>query len=85
VEIPNQKEDYNIFTALLETIHKKDQGKLRFAKCQKCGRLTPFRLISMTNTTVKCKKCGNSVPIKLENNSEKIANLSSLEENTLQH
>ena len=66
VEIPNQQ-DYNIFTALLETIHKKDRGRLRFAKCQKCGRLTPFRLISVTSFTVKCKKCGNSVPIGTEN------------------
>jgi len=70
VEIPKQ-EDYNIFTALLETIHKKDLGRLRFAKCQKCGRLIPFRLISMSSVTVECKKCGNSVPIKTETNSEK--------------
>jgi len=70
VEIPNQK-DYNIFTALLETIHKKDRGRLRFAKCQKCGRFTPFRLISVTSFKVKCKKCGNSVPIETETNSDK--------------
>jgi len=65
VEIPNP-EDYNIFMALLETIHKKDQGRLRFAKCQKCGRLIPFRLISVTSFKVKCKKCGSSVPIETE-------------------
>jgi len=70
VEIP-RPEDYNIFTALLETINKKDRGRLRFAKCRRCGRLTPFRLISMSNVTVKCKECGNSVPIKKETNSEK--------------
>jgi translation initiation factor 2 beta subunit (eIF-2beta)/eIF-5 len=60
VEIP-QQEDYNIFTALLETIHRKDLGRLRFAKCQKCGRLTPFRPISVNSVTVKCKKCGDNV------------------------
>ena len=70
MEIPNTK-DYNIYTALLETINKQDQKKLRFAKCQKCGRLTPFRLSSMSKVAVKCKKCGNRVPIKAENNSEK--------------
>jgi ribosomal protein S26 len=65
MEIPNQQ-DYNIFTALLETIHKKDRGRLRFAKCQNCGRLIPFRLISVGSSKVKCKKCGNSVPIGTE-------------------
>ncbi len=73
MEIPNP-EDYNIFTALLETIHKKDQGRLRFAKCRRCGRLTPFRLISMNSVTVKCKECGNTVPIKTETKSEKKRN-----------
>jgi translation initiation factor 2 beta subunit (eIF-2beta)/eIF-5 len=70
VEIP-KPEDYNIFMALLETIHKKDLGRLRFAKCQKCGRLTPFRLISMSSVTVECKRCGSSIPLKKETDSEK--------------
>jgi len=70
VEITNT-DDYNIFTALLETIHKQDRKKLRFAKCRKCGRLTPFRLSSMSKVTVECKKCGNRVSIKAETNSEK--------------
>jgi len=66
VEIPYQK-DYNIFSALVETIHKKDQKKLRFIKCQKCGRLTPFRLSSRNNVKIKCKKCGNKVPLRVGN------------------
>ncbi|MQY62499.1 hypothetical protein GH146_04355 [archaeon] len=66
METTDQK-DYNIFTALIETIHKKDRGRLRFAKCQKCRRLTPFRLISMSSGTVKCKKCGNNVPLRTGN------------------
>lgn len=63
MEIPDQK-DYNIFSALIETIHKKDRGKLRFVKCQKCGRLTPFRLVSMSKVKIECKKCGSKVPLK---------------------
>gem|GEM_PF-6475737 len=70
MEIPKH-EEYNIFTALLETIHKKDRRILRFAKCQKCGRLTPFRLISMSSVKVKCKSCGNTVQLKTETCSEK--------------
>jgi ribosomal protein S26 len=65
MQIP-QNEEYNIFTALLESIHKKDRGKLRFAKCQNCGRLIPFRLISVTGSNLKCKKCGNNVPINAD-------------------
>jgi translation initiation factor 2 beta subunit (eIF-2beta)/eIF-5 len=63
MEKPQKQEDYNIFMALVETIHNKDRGRLRFAKCQKCGRMTPFRLISVTSSSVKCKKCGSKVPI----------------------
>jgi ribosomal protein S26 len=66
METTSQK-DYNIFTALIETIHKKDNGRLRFARCPECRRLTPFRLISMSSGTVKCKKCGNNVPLRTGN------------------
>lgn len=62
VEVIN-KENYNIFSALVETIHNKEMKKLRFAKCKKCGRLTPFRLNSTRFVTVQCKKCGNNVTI----------------------
>jgi translation initiation factor 2 beta subunit (eIF-2beta)/eIF-5 len=65
MQIP-QKQEYNIFTALIDNIQKKDRKKLRFAKCQKCGRLTPFRLIYVTGTNLKCKKCGKNVPINTE-------------------
>jgi len=61
-----QNQDYNIFTALIDNIQKKDRKKLRFAKCQNCGRLVPFRLISVTGSNLKCKKCGNNVPINTE-------------------
>ena len=61
----DQKE-YNIFSALVETIHKKDQGRLKFAKCSKCERLTPFRLGSIANLSIKCKKCGTNIRIRTE-------------------
>ena len=63
MQVINEK-DYSIFSALVETIQKKEMKKLRFAKCQQCGRLTPFRLISTKCVSIKCKKCGTKVPIK---------------------
>jgi DNA-directed RNA polymerase subunit RPC12/RpoP len=54
------KNDYSIFSALVETMHKKDRNKLRFAKCNECGRVTPFRLISVASS-IKCKKCGTRI------------------------
>ncbi|PVX25427.1 MAG: hypothetical protein CW716_08050 [Candidatus Bathyarchaeum sp.] len=62
MQVP-QNQDYNIFTALIESIHKKDRGKLRFVKCQNCGRLNAFRLISVTSSKIKCKKCGSNIQI----------------------
>ncbi|MCW4014748.1 MAG: hypothetical protein NWF06_00075 [Candidatus Bathyarchaeota archaeon] len=59
------QKDYNIFSALVETIHKKDQKKLRFSKCNKCGRLTPFRLSAISSGSVKCRKCGNKISLKV--------------------
>jgi ribosomal protein S26 len=73
VEIPNQN-DYNIFMALVETIHKKDRGRLQFAKCQECGRLTPFRLISVSSVTIRCKNCGNIVPLRTKKERVKKSN-----------
>jgi DNA-directed RNA polymerase subunit RPC12/RpoP len=58
----SDQKDYSIFSALVETIHKKDRKKLRFAKCQECGRLNPFRLISLSNNVMlNCKKCGSKI------------------------
>ncbi|MBT8171558.1 hypothetical protein KJN74_01630 [Candidatus Bathyarchaeota archaeon] len=59
------KQDYSIFSALVETINNQYLKKLRFAKCQECGRLTPFRLTSRDIVTIECKKCRNKVPIKI--------------------
>jgi DNA-directed RNA polymerase subunit RPC12/RpoP len=63
MEIQEQK-GYNIFTALHETIHNQSLRKLQFAKCQECGRLTPFRLISVEKETITCKKCGSLVTVR---------------------
>ena len=59
-----EQQDYNIFTALIETIHKKELGRLQFAKCYKCGRFTPFRLTSVSSANVACKTCGNILDLK---------------------
>ena len=61
----NQSE-YNIFTALVETIHTKNRGRLQFAKCEECGRLTPYRLNSVANLMLKCKKCGTNISVRKE-------------------
>ncbi|MEJ2271228.1 MAG: hypothetical protein P8X91_01810 [Candidatus Bathyarchaeota archaeon] len=58
------QQEYNIFSALVETIHKKDRGRLKFAKCPKCKRLNPFRLSSIKNISIKCKNCGASIQIR---------------------
>jgi translation initiation factor 2 beta subunit (eIF-2beta)/eIF-5 len=63
MQVINEK-DYSIFSALVETIHKKEMKKLRFAKCQECGRLTSFRLIATKSVSIECKNCGTKVPIK---------------------
>lgn len=65
METTNQS-DYNIFTALVETIHSKDRGRLQFAKCKDCRRLTPYRLNSVANMMLKCKKCGTSISVRKE-------------------
>lgn len=62
MEAKSQSE-YNIFTALVETIHTKNRGRLQFAKCEECGRMTPYRLKSVPNTMIKCKKCGINISV----------------------
>lgn len=61
-----EKQEYNIFTALIDNIQKKNRKKLRFARCQECGRSNPYRLISVDGYRIKCKKCGNNISIKSE-------------------
>jgi len=63
METQNQSE-YNIFTALVETIQTKNLGRLQFAKCEECRRLTPYRLNSVANLMLKCKKCGNNISVR---------------------
>ncbi|MCW4034498.1 MAG: hypothetical protein NWF03_03960 [Candidatus Bathyarchaeota archaeon] len=51
----------NIFSALHEAITQKDKNELKFAKCDKCGRLTPYRLRNLKDGSLKCKKCGKHI------------------------
>ena len=53
----------NIFNALHEAMTAKDKNRLKFVKCQECGRLTPYRLKILKGKTLHCKKC--SKPIML--------------------
>jgi len=50
--------DVNIFSALHEAITAKDKRELKFAKCQNCGRFTPYRLQFLKGDALRCKKCG---------------------------
>jgi translation initiation factor 2 beta subunit (eIF-2beta)/eIF-5 len=58
-------QEYTIFSALLDNIRYREHGKLRFAKCLECGRLTPYRRKSVESSTVICKRCES--PISVDN------------------
>jgi len=61
-------QEYTIFSALLDNIRDREHRKLRFAKCLECGRLTPYRLVSVESSTVICGRCESSISVdnKLE-------------------
>ena len=54
---------YNLFEAVVDVVHGKKRKKLAFAKCTKCGRLSPFRPKSkgMQFTALYCNSCGNLI------------------------
>ena len=56
-------QEYTIFSALVENIQNKSRSKLRFAKCLKCGRITPYILKSVENSKIPCKRCKNTIII----------------------
>ena len=56
-------QEYNIFTALWDNLQSQRIQKLRFAKCDKCNRSTPYKLIDIKNSFVICKNCKNQIPI----------------------
>jgi formylmethanofuran dehydrogenase subunit E len=56
----------NIFGFLHDAMKEKALKKLRFAKCDKCGLFTPYRLKHVTNNTVICKKCGASIKLNIK-------------------
>ena len=57
-------QEYTIFSALLDNIQDREHRKLRFAKCLECGRLTPYRMESVSSTVI-CKRCES--PISVDN------------------
>jgi len=58
-----QSDVYNMFEAVVDVIHGKKRKKLKFAKCMKCGRFSPFRPKSkgMQFTAFYCNHCGNII------------------------
>ena len=58
-----EMQEYTIFSAVLENIRDKSRGKLRFAKCLNCGRLTSYTLKSIENSEITCKRCKNAIII----------------------
>ena len=51
--------------ARIETMREKDRKGLKFAKCEECGRSTPYRLKSdRAPTVIQCKRCGNHISIR---------------------
>ena len=56
-------QEYNIFTAIWDNLQSKRVRKLRFAKCDKCNRYTPYKLIDINNSFVICKNCENQISI----------------------
>lgn len=59
----NIGQNRSIFSALHEIIREKELRKLKFAKCTKCGLLTPYRLIHLKGNGLQCKKCGTSLEL----------------------
>lgn len=61
----DKNQDLTIFSALHEAVTAKDNRQLKFAKCNNCGRLTPYRLRGLKDGGLICKKC--ETPILLSN------------------
>jgi formylmethanofuran dehydrogenase subunit E len=61
----DENQDLTIFSALHEAVTAKDKRQLKFAKCNNCGRLTPYRLRLLKDGSLICKKC--ETPILLSN------------------
>ena len=56
-------QEYNIFNAIWDNLQSKRLRKLRFAKCEKCNRYTPYKLIDIKNSYIICKNCENQISI----------------------
>ncbi|MEJ2126571.1 MAG: hypothetical protein P8X87_02300 [Candidatus Bathyarchaeota archaeon] len=53
----------NIFDALHTAITTKDRMQLRFAKCSRCAKHTPYRLGNLGDSGLRCKSCGARISL----------------------
>ncbi|MCW8801975.1 MAG: hypothetical protein OQK81_01310 [Candidatus Bathyarchaeota archaeon] len=53
----------NIFDAVHTAITSKDRKQLRFAKCPRCARHTPYRLGNLGDGGLRCKSCGTRISL----------------------
>jgi len=66
---------YNMFEAVIDAVHGKKREKLKFAKCMKCGRSSPFRPKSngMQFTAFYCNHCGSIISFGARNKNPQIS------------
>ena len=57
-------DNWSIFGEVYGAVKAAELAKLRFAKCQECDRLTPYRLKSVFENIVQCKRCGTAILVK---------------------
>jgi tRNA(Ile2) C34 agmatinyltransferase TiaS len=53
----------NIFDAVHTAITSKSKKQLRFAKCPRCTRHTPYRLGNLGDSGLRCKSCGTRISL----------------------
>jgi predicted RNA-binding Zn-ribbon protein involved in translation (DUF1610 family) len=54
---------FSMFEAVVDVVHGTKSKKLQFAKCPKCGSLTPFipKSKRMQFTSMRCNNCGSVI------------------------
>ena len=53
----------NIFDAVHTAITSKSKKQLRFAKCPRCARFTPYRLGNLKDAGLRCKRCNARISL----------------------
>ncbi len=72
---------YNLFESVIDVVHGKKRKKLKFAKCMKCGRLSPFRPKSkkgMQFTALYCNNCGSIISFGTRGKNQQISELAEI-------